>query len=192
MSSFLEQLIASQGSKVSRQITEHFGVSPEKTDGLLSEIGPMVLGGLKSQAQSGGTDLLGGFLGQGESGGGSLLGPLDGLLGGGEDSVPEEGQSLAASHAPTSAVEGILGSFAPQIIEAISDRLGVSKSKAKEILPLIVGAVTKFLSEEGGGLSGLMSMLDKDGDGSVMDDVADMLGGSKGISDLLGGLMGAK
>ncbi|MCB1244567.1 MAG: DUF937 domain-containing protein [Verrucomicrobiales bacterium] len=192
MSSFLEQLIASQGSKVSRQITEQFGVSPEKTDGLLSEIGPMVLGGLKSQAQSGGTDLLGGFLGQGESGGGSLLGPLDGLLGGGEDSVPEEGQSLAASHAPTSAVEGILGSFAPQIIEAISDRLGVSKSKAKEILPLIVGAVTKFLSEEGGGLSGLMSMLDKDGDGSVMDDVADMLGGSKGISDLLGGLMGAK
>lgn len=71
------------------------------------------------------------------------------------------------------------------------------------LAPVILGFLTKKRDQEGMGSSGISALLDQDGDGSVLDDVAGFLmqglgGGSTQkqsgglLGSLLGGLLGGK
>jgi hypothetical protein len=71
------------------------------------------------------------------------------------------------------------------------------------LAPVVLGALTKKRDVEGAGSTGIASLLDQDGDGSILDDVAGflmkgLLGGSgsqKGgniLGSLLGGLFGKR
>lgn len=198
MASLIDQILSSQGDQIGRQISNQFGVPKEKTADLLSQVGPLVLGGLKKQAQEGDTGLLSGLLGSvlggspgpaqgqgqdGGSGGFSLPGTLGSLFGEptGTSAESPVAESLPGAGAPSPlAAEGLLGSVAPRVADLISQHLGVSPDKSREIMAVIVGAVTQYLTKEGGGTVGLTAMLDKDGDGSVLDDLGDLLGGFLG------------
>ena len=88
-------------------------------------------------------------------------------------------------------------------ISQISQKLGADRNSTENAisaaLPALVGALGKKSSDQAG-LGGLMSMLDRDGDGNVLDDLPGFLSGTSsgssnqplgiGASDLLGSLLG--
>jgi hypothetical protein len=142
---------------------------------------------------------------------GGILDNLGGLFGGGvDDSVKNEGDKILGH---------VLGQKRQGVEQVIGQKAGVDAGAVSSILktaaPLLMGFLGKQtrqnnVSSQGdisnllGGLLGgssaqkeqsfLESILDADGDGSVVDDVAGMLlGGNKsggGIGGMLGGLFG--
>jgi hypothetical protein len=142
---------------------------------------------------------------------GSILDNIGGLFQGGVDANVLNDGSKILGH--------VLGGKQQNVENAIGARAGMDSSSVANILkiaaPLLLGMLGKQTKENnindssgledllGGLLSGnsskneqsfLESILDADGDGSIIDDVAGMvLGGSKkkgGLGGLLGGLFG--
>jgi hypothetical protein len=85
----------------------------------------------------------------------------------------------------------------------LTNNFKIDSNMAAKLIPMLAPIVLGFLTKKrdsGTGSSGLAGLLDQDGDGSVLDDVAGLflggLGGSsnKGnpLTDLLGGLLGGK
>lgn len=144
---------------------------------------------------------------------GSILDNLSGLFGGGVDSnVLDDGGKILGH---------ILGGKQQHVENALSQKSGMDAGSVAQILkvaaPILMGVLGKQSRQQNvsnssgiegllGGLLGgnspqqeqsfLESILDADGDGSVIDDVAGMvLGGDKkkgGLGGLLGGLFGGK
>lgn len=164
---FLDELIREQGGDVQQQLTSELGLSPEQAAGVLPKVGPLVLGGLKRQMDSHGAghveNLANNF----------SAADLGGLLGGRQ----EEANAHLAQHL------GISGSTAAKIIPMLA--------------PIILGALLKkggsggAPSAGGGGLGGLGSILDRNGDGSILDDLAGIfMGGRAGQPGGAGGMGG--
>ena len=140
---------------------------------------------------------------------GSILDNLSGLFGGGVDeSVKQDGAGIL-SH--------ILGTKQSGVEQLIGQKAGIDASTVSNILkvaaPLIMGYLGKEKQSQGlsnsGDLTGLLGgsstannqgflekILDADGDGSMIDDVAGMFLGEQkdnsndGIGGMLGGLFG--
>ena len=144
---------------------------------------------------------------------GSILDDLGGLFAGGVDSSVTEDGGKILGH--------VLGGSQQNVTNALSHKSGIDAGSVANILkvaaPILMGVLGKQTKQNkvssqadlGGLLGGMMkgsspeqeqsfleSILDADGDGSVIDDVAGMvLGGSKkksGLGGLLGGLFGKK
>jgi hypothetical protein len=87
-------------------------------------------------------------------------------------------------------------------VNFLSNQFKIDGSTATKLIPMLapvlLGFLTKKRDQEGMGSSGIASLLDQDGDGSVLDDVAGFLlqgmsgsgSSSKGSGGLLGGLLG--
>ncbi len=69
------------------------------------------------------------------------------------------------------------------------------------LAPLVLGLLTQKRDAGGAGSQGLAALLDQDGDGNILDDVADFFmrglgggqsnqGGGGGLGDLLGAVLG--
>lgn len=144
---------------------------------------------------------------------GSILDNLGGLFEGGVDSnVLDDGGKILGH---------VLGGKQKIVEMALSQKSGIDAGSVAQILkvaaPILMGVLGSQAKQQNvnsangiesllGGLLGgnspqqeqsfLESMLDADGDGSIIDDVAGMvLGGSKkkgGLGGLLGGLFGGK
>ena len=144
---------------------------------------------------------------------GSILDNLGGLFGGGvDDNVMSDGEKILGH---------ILGNKKQSVTNTLGVKSGMDAGSVAQILkvaaPILMGVLGKQAKKQNvsspsgiegllGGLLGgssvqneqsfLESILDADGDGSVIDDVAGMvLGGSKkkgGLGGLLGGLFGGK
>jgi len=142
---------------------------------------------------------------------GSILDNLGGLFSGGvEESVKQDGAGI---------LKHILGSKQEGVEQVLSQKSGIDASAIGSILkvaaPILMGVLGKQKNKQNisssndlsgllGGLLGgnsasndqnfLEKILDADGDGSIIDDVAGMvLGGNKkksGLGGLLGGLIG--
>ena len=142
---------------------------------------------------------------------GSILDNLGGLFNGGvDDDVQQDGEGILGH---------ILGNSRPNVENALSQKSGMDAGSVAQILkvaaPILMGVLGKQTRQSnvsdssglGSLLGGMMgsqsapqdqsfieSLLDADGDGSIIDDVAGMvLGGSKkkgGLGGLLGGLFG--
>ena len=86
----------------------------------------------------------------------------------------------------------------------LGQHLGIEGGKANKLLsmigPLLLGALAKKKSEAGGGgaLDMINNILDEDGDGNALNDLAAKFlggggdGGGGGLGGMLGGLMGGK
>lgn len=208
MSGILDLLQGPLGQQIISGVAGQAGQSTEKTSGLLSMALPVLMGAMqKNAATPEGAQGLMGALGN-HSGG--ILDNLGGLFEGGvDDSVQKEGSGILGH---------LLGSKQPAVENALSQESGMDLGAVSNILkvaaPLLMGMVGKQTQSAGisdsngltsllGGLMGgasnsggnsniLMSLLDADGDGSIIDDVAGMAMGSKkgGLGGLLGGLFG--
>lgn len=175
-----------------QQLSQQIGADPDSTSNAVQAALPMLLGGMarNTQSEDGASSLLGaldrdhdgsvlddvvGFLGQGGNGSG------DGILG------------------------HIFGSNRPNVEAGISQASGLNLGQVAQLLPLlaplVMGALGRTQREQGldaGALAGLLGqqnqqsmsssplfgvlsqVLDSNRDGSMIDDVAGMLGGLLG------------
>ncbi len=110
------------------------------------------------------------------------------------------------------ALEGILDSEKEeQTVMALSQKMGVSGSVVKKLMPMLIPVIMSMLMKKGGQqasggqkrASGIGAILDRDGDGQIIDDIAGMvfsnMSGSQGgqrkggfLAMILGMLFGKK
>ena len=188
MGNFVDDLVGSLGGDVAKQISSTLGIEPEKVMQMLPQVAPLILGGLKKQKdEHGGEERVDHILNK--YGSASALDNLGDLF-----------SSKAKDENPDPNLGGLLGNSGGEAANLISKQLNIDSGTAMKLIPMlapvILGFLTKQRDEGGKGSSGISSLLDQDGDGSILDDVGGFLlqglGGSsqKGSSNLLGGLLG--
>jgi hypothetical protein len=211
MAGILDLLSSDLGKTIISGVAGSTGNDSSKTSSVLTMALPVLMKAMErnSATPEGAEGLMGALSSKHD---GSILDNLGSLFGGGVDeSVKEDGAGIL-SH--------ILGSKQKGIEQVIGQKSGLDAGSVANILkvaaPLLMGVLGKQKKEQNisnsGDLTGLLGgllggndskneqsfleqMLDADGDGSVIDDVAGMfLGGDKkesgGIGGMLGGLFG--
>ncbi len=192
MPNLIEEFLGSMGSEVSQKMSEKTSIDQGTISQLLPVIAPMILGGLKKQKdERGGQDRVDHILNK--YGDPSVLGNLEGLF-----------QQKLEDRTTDPNLGGLLGNAGLDATNLLSQNLkGVDSNIIAKLIPMLAPVLLGFLTKKrdsGTGSSGLAGLLDQDGDGSVLDDVAGLilggLGGQKKSSDplsgLLGGLFGGK
>lgn len=213
MSGILDLLNSDLGKTIISGVAGQTGQDESKTSGLLTMALPVLMQAMKRNASTpeGAEGLLGALNSKHD---GSILDNLGGLFGGGVDqSVMDDGGKILGH---------VLGGRQQNVQNALSQKSGIDAGSVAQILkvaaPILMGVLGKQSRQNnvssqadlGGLLGGLLkgnspqqeqsfleSILDADGDGSIIDDVAGMvLGGDKkkkgGLGGLLGGLFGGK
>jgi len=212
MASILDLLQTDMGQTLINGASQKTNTTPDKTANVLSQAMPIILGAMQRNAQTPqGAASLSNALADPKHNGG-VLDMLGGLFGDGPGN-PEELENDGAG-----ILRHVLGEKQQNIESAVSTSSGVDAQSVGQIIkiaaPIIMGLLGKQKQEKGieqngiGDLLGsvlgqsgdhdssfLTSILDADGDGSMIDDVAGMiLGGDKkkknGLGGMLGGLFG--
>lgn len=206
MSGILELLNTPMGEELIKGVATETGQPKTKTADVLGMALPLLMGAMKKNVQSpqGAEGLLNALSSQHT---GSILDDLSGMFGGGVDSnIKQDGAGILGH---------ILGSKQPVVENELSNRSGISPAAISEMLkiaaPVIMGMLGRQRSQSnissGSDLNTLLgsmlggqprqnqdlitSLIDSDGDGSVLDDVSDIvLGGGSGKQSGLGGLLG--
>lgn len=212
MSGILDLLSSDLGKQIIGGVSQQTGAPQNKTADVLTMAMPVLMGAMKRNASTpqGAAGLLGALSGKHDGG---ILDNLSGLFGGGVDNnVLQDGAGILGH---------VLGAKQNNVQSALSQKSGLDAGTVGQILkiaaPLVMGYLGKQTRQNNvsdanglgsllGGLLGgsspkaeqsfLESILDADGDGSVIDDVAGMVlsGGKKksGLGGLLGGLFGKR
>ena len=213
MSGILDLLNSPIGKTLISGASKQFGQGEKQTTSALSAALPLILGAMKNNASTpdGAARLLKALGNDKHSGG--ILDNLGSILGGGgvDNDVLKDGAGILGH---------VFGGREQNVAQAVSKSSGMDLGSAMNILkvagPLVMGALGKETRQKGvnnqsgigdllGGMLGGAStdqqsivtrLLDADGDGSIIDDVAGMiLGGGKkksGLGGLLGGLFGKR
>mgnify|MGYP003624551128 CR=1 FL=1 len=213
MAGILDLLNSDLGKTLISGASKQFGQDETKTTSALSAALPLILGAMKNNASTpdGASGLLKALGNDKHSGG--ILDNLGSVLGGGgvDQDVLDDGAGILGH---------VFGGREQNVAQAVSKSSGIDLNTAMNILkvagPLVMGALGKETRQKGvadqtgigdllGGMLGgasneqqsiVSKLLDADGDGSLIDDVAGMLlgGGSSkkksGLGGLLGGLFG--
>ena len=212
MSGILDLLNSDLGKTIISGVSNQTNQPQSKTQDVLTMALPVLMTAMKRNASTpqGAEGLLGALNSKHD---GSILDNLGGLFSGGVDSnVLDDGGKILGH---------VLGGKQQNVQMALSQKSGVDAGSVAQILkvaaPILMGLIGSQAKKQNvsnaSGLDGLLggllggssaqheqsfleSMLDADGDGSIIDDVAGMvLGGSKkksGLGGLLGGLFGKK
>jgi len=178
------------------QLSQQLGVDPNTTRQAVPAALTALLGGLShNAAQPAGAQQLLGALEKDHDG--SVLDNLGGLLGGGGAQLGQQGAGILGH---------IFGNRQPAVATKVGRASGLDAATAGRLLmmlaPLVLGALGRAQRQRGldsGGLSdvlgrerqrveqtnpqhgGLLNvLLDRDGDGNIMDDLAGMAGGLLG------------
>ena len=210
MSGILDLLNSDLGKTIISGVSGSTGTDQNKTNSVLTMALPVLMKAMERNAatKDGAAGLMGALNGKHD---GSILDNLGGLFGGGvDDNVKNDGSKILGH---------VLGQRQQGVEKVIGEKAGIDSSTVANILkvaaPILMGVLGKQAKQNnvtsqndlsgllGGMLGGnenkneqsfLEKILDADGDGSVIDDVAGMvLGGSKkkgGLGALLGGLFG--
>jgi hypothetical protein len=210
MAGILDLLNSDMGKAIVNGVAGQTNQPESKTNNVLTMALPVLMQAMKRNASSpqGAEGLLSALNNKHD---GSILDNLGGLFEGGvDDNVLNDGSKILGH---------LLGSKQQQVENAIGARAGMDSNSVANILkvaaPILMGMLGKQTKEnnvnDSSGLEGLLggllsgnsskneqsfleSILDADGDGSIIDDVAGMvLGGNKkkgGLGGLLGSLFG--
>ena len=209
MSGLLDLISGPMGKQLIDGVSEQTGQPADKTANVLSMAMPLLLGAMKKNASDpqGASGLMS-ALDSKHTGG--ILDNLGGLFKGGvNDSVMQDGAGILGH---------VFGQKQPVVENALSQKSGVDAGTVSQILKIAAPIVMGYLGRQkaqsnvsdSDGLSSLLgsmlggqpkenqslitSLIDSDGDGSVLDDVAGMVMGAKkkksGLGGMLGGLFG--
>ena len=209
MSGLLDLLSGPMGKQLISGVAGQTGQPEDKTADVLSMAMPLLLGAMKKNT-SDPQNAAGLMNALSSKHNGSILDNLGGLFEGGvNNDVINDGAGILGH---------VLGNKQSTVENAISQKSGVDAGNVAQILKIAAPIVMGFLGRQkaqgnvsdANGLSSLLgsmlggqpqqnqslitSLLDADGDGSVLDDVAGMVLGSKekkgGLGGMLGGLFG--
>ncbi|MFD2541589.1 DUF937 domain-containing protein [Lacinutrix gracilariae] len=210
MSGILDLLNSDLGKTIVSGVSGSTGTDTSKTSSVLTMALPVLMKAMERNAstEEGAEGLMGAISGKHD---GSILDNLGGLFNGGVDEeVTNDGEKI---------LDHVLGSKKQGVEKIIGEKSGLDASSVANILkvaaPILMGVIGKQANQNNvsstndisgllGGLLGgsgaqqeqnfLEKILDADGDGSVIDDVAGMVLGNaskkEGLGGLLGGLFG--
>lgn len=188
MSGLLDELMGSLGPEVSKQLSSSLGIDKGTASQILPQVAPLILGGMKRQMQErGGAERVNHILNK--YGNDSVLDDIGGLF-----------NQKAQDENPDPQLGGLLGNSGVQAANLLTRQFNLSGSTAMKVIPMlapiVLGALTRKRDREGVGTNGIAALIDQDGDGSVLDDVAGffmqgMSGGSGNSAGLLGNLLGS-
>ena len=205
MAGLLDLLNSPMGQQLISGVAGQTNQPEDKTANVLSMAMPLILGAMKKNVSTPeGAQGLMSALSNNHSGG--ILDNIGGLFGGGvDDSVISDGAGILGH---------VFGNKQPQVENALSQKSGLDAGTVAQILkiaaPIVMGYLGKQTAQsnvsDGSGMNALLgsmlggqpqenqslitTLLDADGDGSILDDVAGMVMGSNKKSGGLGGLLG--
>ena len=191
MASFVEEFMASLGPQVTKELSKNLGVKKSIANQVVPQLIPMILSGLKKQKDEfGGPERVDHILNK--YGDPSVLDNLSSLF-----------QQKKQDDSVDPRLGGLLGDSGLQATQMIADKFNLDGNAASKLIPMpapvVLGALTRKRDVEGAGTTGIAALLDQDGDGSILDDVAGflmrgMFGSSGksggGMGNLIGGLLG--
>jgi hypothetical protein len=189
MPNLVEEFIGSLGPEVTKKMSSTTNIDQGTLQQLLPVITPMILGGLKKQKdERGGQDRVDHIL--------NKYGSPTAL-----DNMEDLFKQKLNDNSTEPNLGGLLGNAGTEATNMLTNNFKIDSNMASKLIPMLAPIVLGFLTKKrdsGTGSSGLAGLLDQDGDGSVLDDVAGLflggLGGSsnKGnpLTNLLGGLLG--
>lgn len=212
MSGILDLLNSDLGKTIISGVADQTNQPQNKTQDVLIMALPVLMQAMRRNAATpqGAEGLLGALSSKHD---GSILDDLGGLFGGGvDDNIMNDGQKILGH---------VLGNKQQNVTSVLGAKSGMDANSVAQILkvaaPILMGVLGNQAKQQNvsspSGIEGLLggllkgnspqqeqsfleSILDADGDGSVIDDVAGMvLGGNKkkgGLGGLLGGLFGRK
>jgi hypothetical protein len=209
MAGLLDLLNSPMGQQLISGVAGQTGQPENKTADVLSMAMPLLLGAMKKNVSSpqGAQGLMSALSSKHD---GSILDDLGGLFSGGvNESVVNDGAGILGH---------VFGGKQAQVENALSQKSGLDAGSIAQILkiaaPIVMGYVGRQTAQSnvkdansmnsllGSMLGGqpkqnqslITTLLDADGDGSILDDVAGMVMGTSkkrgGIGGLLGGLFG--
>ena len=169
---FLDDLYKEHGASVQQRITSELGIPAEKAAMALPTVAPIILAGLKRQMD--------------EHGPQHVENHIQDLNNNG---IPDDEE-----------VGGLLGGKGAEASALMSNQLGISSGAASKLIPMLAPLIISMLMKkgaagagtpnstggaQGGGLGGMAAILDRNGDGSILDDLAGLIT-KGGVGDLLG------
>ncbi len=208
MSGLLDLLNSPMGKQLISGVAGQTGQPENKTSDVLSMAMPLILGAMKKNVSSSPQGAQGLMSALSNKHDGSILDNLGGFFGGGvDDKAMNDGAGILGH---------VFGGAQPQVESALSQKSGMDMGSIGSILkiaaPIVMGMLGKQTRQNNvqdasgmnsllGGLLGgqpkqnqslITTLLDADGDGSILDDVAGMVmgGGQKKSGGLLGRLFG--
>ena len=185
MPGFIDEFLKSYGPEVTKQMSSNFNVDQGTVQKLIPQLAPLILAGLKKQKDTRGGDER-----------------VDHILNKyGDSSVLNNIKDLISNKAQAQDVDpnlgGLLGDAGGlQAAQALARKMNIDSSTIMKMIPalapLVLGALTKKRDTSGKGISGVGALLDADGDGSILDDVAGcLLKGGSSTQSRGGGLLGS-
>ncbi|HYF02589.1 MAG TPA: DUF937 domain-containing protein [Patescibacteria group bacterium] len=197
MNDLLNGLLGGTTPQITNQISSQFGIDQNIASQLIPAIAPLILGGLKRQAQTGGEQRVDHILNK--YGNEGVFNNISGTI-----------QQQALNSNPDPNLGGLLGGQGTQAAQVLSSKFGIDVNTAMKLIPIIAPFILGALSKQrnsapaqGGEAKsgGIMDFLDRNGDGSVLDDVMGFLGsgnrtgGSQqqsngGLGGMLGNILG--
>jgi hypothetical protein len=167
MQELLNTILQAQGGGLVKQLAGQFGIDESQAGSALGQLLPALTGAAQNNVRQGGLD---GLLGALSSGGHERYIEDPSLLGSQE--TVEDGNGILGH---------LLGSKAASraLASQVSGSTGLGVDVLKKMLPvvatLVMGSMSKATNQGSAG-SGLLSMLDTNRDGSVLDDVVGFMG----------------
>ncbi|MEM1293862.1 MAG: DUF937 domain-containing protein [Verrucomicrobiota bacterium] len=199
--SFLKQLVENYGGEVSSTLSNKLDIPETQASEMLPKIAPLILGGLAAKAQKNGPESVSEVIDQhgneqaldnveesmvqGEEQSADILqslmgGGMAGLLGGGGLGGLLGGGSGGGG--------GIVGQILGQHLDIDGDK---AMKTVSMLAPILLGALAKTKKEaEGDGMKAVLQILDEDGDGNAINDLAAKFLGGGGLGGALGGIFG--
>lgn len=168
---FLKELLNEMSGPVAEQLGQREGLSESQSRGFLEGLAPVVLSGLKRKKDEGV----------------NLEGLLSGL-GAGEEQLDQLSGFFENNQQMDLGAGGVLGlEKGEQAAEALANKAGIGVDVARRVMPLLIPVVMSFLMKKGrqdpktaDRKSGVEGILDRDGDGKILDDIAGMVLASQG------------
>jgi len=207
MSGLLDLLSSPMGQQLISGVAGQTGQPENKTGDVLSMAMPLLLGAMKKNVATpqGAQGLMSALSNKHD---GSILDNLGGLFGGGvEETVTQDGAGILGH---------LFGGKQSNVENALSQKSGLDAGSIANILkiaaPIVMGFVGRQTAQsnvsDANGMNSLLgsmlggqpeqnqslitTLLDADGDGSILDDVAGMVMGGGKKSGGLGGLLGGR
>ena len=191
MTAFVDDFMENFGPEVSEQLSSNLGIKKKAAAGIVPQVVPLILGGLKKQMETrGGADRANHILNK--YGSASVL-----------DNIGDFFSSRSQEESPDPRLGGLLGDSGLQASDMLAQKFKLDGNTAMKIIPMlapvILGALSQKRDQGGEGASGIASLIDRDGDGQILDDVIGFLSGALGGSGskkgggggILGGLLGS-
>ena len=170
---FLDELYQEHGASVQNRITTELGIPADKAAMALPTVAPIILAGLKRQMDQHGPAHV-------------------------EQSMSDMNQNGIPDDEE---VGGLLGGKGKEASALMANQLGISGEAAGKLIPMLAPIIIGMLMKKGGqagaggggsaggGLGGMAAILDRNGDGSILDDLAGLIskGGAGGLLSRGGG-----